>query len=102
MRTLGKILSSSLGAAMAALLAGSIPENTSSAQAAGTTKLVAYLQKRLPSMALHDRVTVLWASGSLKNLLDTATAIESHAGRAAAWAQNHVKHRAVHTLVVPG
>ncbi len=58
------------GAAMAALVAGSVPASTSTGQAAGTTKVIGYLKKRLTAMALHDRVTVLWASGSLKGLLD--------------------------------
>lgn len=58
------------GAAMAALVAGSVPASTSTAQAAGTTKVIGYLKKRLTAMALHDRITVLWASGALKGLLD--------------------------------
>lgn len=58
------------GAAMAALVAGSVPAGTSTTQAAGTTKVIGYLKKRLTAMALHDRITVLWASGALKGLLD--------------------------------
>lgn len=58
------------GAAMAALVAGSVPASTSTAQAAGTTKVIGYLKKRLTAMAMHDRITVLWASGALKGLLD--------------------------------
>lgn len=67
------------GAAMAALVAGSIPEDTSTTQAASTAKLVGYLEGRLKSMSLHDRITVLWASSKLKTLLDTTeqTAIAS-------------------------
>lgn len=57
------------GTAIAALLAGSIPEGSSPSQAAGTTKLVGYLKGRLKTMAFHDRVTVLWASGKLTTLL---------------------------------
>ncbi len=55
------------GAAMAVLLLGSIPENTTANQAAGTTKLLGYLRGRLPTMALHDRATLLWTSGYLKD-----------------------------------
>lgn len=55
------------GAAMAVLLLGSIPENTSSGQAAGSAKLLGYLRGRLPTMALHDRATLLWTSGYLKD-----------------------------------
>ena len=62
------------GAAMAALVVGSIPADTSASQAAGTTKLVGYLQGHLTTMALHDRITVLWASGSMKDLLDAEQA----------------------------
>ncbi|APR87235.1 triterpenes biosynthesis [Minicystis rosea] len=63
-----------LGAALAALVTGSIPANTTSAQAAGTTKLVGYIQKRVDGMVLHDQAMVLWASGKLTGLLDPARA----------------------------
>jgi hypothetical protein len=63
-----------LGAALAALVAGSIPASAKGAQAAGTTKLVGYIQSRLDSMVLHDRTMVLWASGKLTGLLDPARA----------------------------
>ena len=57
------------GAALAALVTGSVPAGSSAMQAAGTTKLIAYVQKRLPSMVLHDRAMVLYASGKLTTLL---------------------------------
>jgi hypothetical protein len=61
------------GAALAGVVAGSIPENTSAAQAAGTAKIVSYLQKRMTDTAkplvFHDKVAILWASGSLPSLL---------------------------------
>ncbi len=61
------------GTALAGIVAGSVPENTSAAQAAGTAKLVSYLQKRMTDTAkplvLHDKVTILWASGPLPSLL---------------------------------
>ncbi|MBS2016717.1 MAG: hypothetical protein JST00_27785 [Deltaproteobacteria bacterium] len=57
------------GTAMAGFVAGSVPAGTSSAQAAGTTKLIGYLKGRLKSMAFHDRVTVLWVSSKLPDLL---------------------------------
>ncbi len=57
------------GAAMAVLLLGSIPESTSPGQAAGSAKLLGYLRGRLPSMALHDRTTLLWTSGYLKDAI---------------------------------
>jgi len=65
------------GTAMAALVAGSVPEGTSSAQAAGTAKLTSYLKGRLTKMAFHDRVVVLWASSKLTSLLspDEASSI---------------------------
>jgi hypothetical protein len=63
-----------LGAALAALAAGSVPAGSTSAQEAGTAKLVGYVQKRLDSMVLHDRAMVLWASGKLTGLLDPARA----------------------------
>jgi squalene-hopene/tetraprenyl-beta-curcumene cyclase len=66
------------GAALAALVTGSIPENATPKQAAGTTKVVSYLQKRLTAtsdtIVLHDRTVVLWASGSLKTLLQPGQA----------------------------
>jgi hypothetical protein len=62
------------GAALAALVAGSIPAGSTSAQAAGTTKLVGYIRHRLELMTLHDRTVVLWASGKLAGLLDRARA----------------------------
>jgi squalene-hopene/tetraprenyl-beta-curcumene cyclase len=66
------------GAALAALVAGSVPEGTSAAQAAGSAKLVGYLRSRLAAksggLVLHDRAMVLWASGSLKGLLAPADA----------------------------
>jgi hypothetical protein len=34
-------------------------------------------------------------------MLDACMLADEHVKRAAAWAQNQVKHRAVHTLVVP-
>ncbi|MBX3189995.1 MAG: terpene cyclase/mutase family protein [Labilithrix sp.] len=64
------------GAALAALVAGSIPENSSAGQAAGTAKVISYLNGRLSSMAFHDKVMVLWASGKLQGLLDQAKADE--------------------------
>lgn len=62
------------GVAIAALVAGSIPEGTSSAQAAGVTKIKSYVAENLSGMVLHDKATVLWASGSLAGLLDAADA----------------------------
>jgi hypothetical protein len=62
------------GAALAALVAGSVPASSTGAQAAGTTTLVGYIQKRLDSMVLHDRVMVLWASRKLTGLLEPAQA----------------------------
>jgi hypothetical protein len=62
------------GAALAALVAGSIPARSSPAQAAGTTQLVGYVQGRLNSMVLHDRAMVLYASGKLTTLLQPAQA----------------------------
>lgn len=58
------------GTVMAALVSGSVPEGTSVMQAAGTAKLVGYLKGHLATMALHDRIAVLWASSKLKTLLD--------------------------------
>lgn len=63
------------GMAIAALVSGSIPEGTSSMQAVGTAKLIGYLKGRMKTMALHDRITVLWASSKLTTLLDTAQQI---------------------------
>lgn len=57
------------GVAMAAMVAGKIPENTSSAQAAGTAKIKKYVKSSLDSMVLHDKAATLWASASLKDLL---------------------------------
>lgn len=57
------------GTAMAGMVAGSIPAGSTSAQAAGTAKLVTYLKGRLTKMAFHDRVTVLWVSSKLPTLL---------------------------------
>lgn len=57
------------GAGIAALLAGSIPADTTPGQAAGTQRLVGYIQSRLTTMALHDRITALWASSKLTSLL---------------------------------
>lgn len=62
------------GAAMAALLVGSIPEGATSGQAAGATKVKGYVQKNLSKMALHDQVTVLWASGAMKDLIEASDA----------------------------
>lgn len=65
-----------LGAALAALVAGSVPASSTDAQEAGTTKLVGYIHERLDSMVLHDRAMVLWANGKLTGLLDPARADE--------------------------
>jgi ferredoxin-nitrate reductase len=48
-------------------------------------------------------VTLIQVARGLRDadLLAAATAAEEHAERAATWAQNHVKHRAVQTLIVP-
>lgn len=62
------------GAALAALVAGSVPASSTGMQEAGMTKLVGYIQKRVDSMVLHDRAMVLWASGKLTTLLDPAQA----------------------------
>ena len=62
------------GAALAALVVGSIPPGSTETQAAGTTKLVGYVQARLPSMVLHDRAMVLYASGKLTTLLNAGQA----------------------------
>jgi len=72
-----------LGAALAAIVAGSIPASSTSAQADGTAKLVGYVQQRLGSMVLHDRAMVLWASGKLTSLLepDQAAAIAADLAR---------------------
>jgi hypothetical protein len=64
------------GAAIAALVAGSVPAASTASQAAGTTKLVGYVKKRLPSMVLHDRAMVLYASGKLTTLIEPAQAEE--------------------------
>ena len=64
------------GAAIAALVAGSVPADSSAAQAAGTTKLVGYVQKRLGSMVLHDKAMILYANGKLTTLLQPAQAEE--------------------------
>jgi squalene-hopene/tetraprenyl-beta-curcumene cyclase len=64
------------GVAMAAMVAGKIPEGTSPAQAAGIEKIKTYVKGRLDSMVLHDKAAVLWANGTLKGLLDDATATE--------------------------
>lgn len=90
-----------LGAALAALVAGSVPASSTGAQAAGTTKLVGYIQKRLDSMVLHDRAMVLWASGKLTSLLDPAragaiaaelgaTQLEDGGFSLGAWGQGHL------------
>jgi squalene-hopene/tetraprenyl-beta-curcumene cyclase len=66
------------GAAMAALVAGTIPPDTTTAQTLGTTKLIGYLRQRLAdkttTMALHDRAMLLWASGTLSGLLEPTQA----------------------------
>jgi hypothetical protein len=66
------------GAALAALVAGTIPPNTTTAQALGTAKLIGYFRQRLAdktnTMALHDRAMLLWASGALSGLLDSTQA----------------------------
>ena len=62
------------GAAIAALVAGSVPANSSSLQAAGTSQLVGYVQRRLDSMVLHDRAMVLYASSKLTTLLQAPQA----------------------------
>jgi squalene-hopene/tetraprenyl-beta-curcumene cyclase len=62
------------GTAMAGLLAATIPQGTSAAQTAGTAKLIGYLKSRATKMAFHDKVMVLWTSGSLPGLMDRAAA----------------------------
>lgn len=66
------------GAALAALVAGMIPPNTTTAQALGTAKLIGYFRQRLTDttnpIALHDRAMLLWASGALSGLLDPTQA----------------------------
>lgn len=89
------------GAALAAVVTGSIPVSSTDAQAAGTTKLVGYIQTRLDSMVLHDRAMVLWASGKLPGLLDpaqadaiaadlTKTQLEDGGFSLGAWGQGHL------------
>jgi hypothetical protein len=48
-------------------------------------------------------VTLIPVAQGLRDpdMLDACLKADEHVKRAAAWAQNHVKHRAVHTLVVP-
>ena len=64
------------GTAMAALIAGSIPADSTSGQAAGITKIKSYVKANLGKMVLHDKIAVLWASGSLSGLLDESQADE--------------------------
>jgi squalene-hopene/tetraprenyl-beta-curcumene cyclase len=60
------------GVGIAALVAGRVPADTSSKQAAGVTKIKSYVAKGFSKMALHDRVVLLWANGSLAGVLDDA------------------------------
>ncbi len=60
------------GAALAALVAGTVPANTSPGQAAGTAKVKTYLRGHVATMALHDRAMTLWASSKLTGLLTPA------------------------------
>ena len=62
------------GAAIAALVAGSVPAQSSSLQASGTSKLISYVQGRLDSMVLHDRAMALYARSKLTTLLQPAQA----------------------------
>jgi squalene-hopene/tetraprenyl-beta-curcumene cyclase len=62
------------GTALAGFLAASIPQDTSVMQTAGTAKLIGYLKSRATKMAFHDKVMVLWTSGSLSGLMDRAEA----------------------------
>jgi squalene-hopene/tetraprenyl-beta-curcumene cyclase len=89
------------GAAIAALVTGSIPEASTPKQAAGTTKLIGYVQKRITAMALHDRAFVLYASGKLKTLLKdgqadtiaaalTATQLEDGGFSLGAWGKGDI------------
>lgn len=64
------------GAGIAALVAGSVPADTTASQSAGTSKLAGYVQERLESMALHDRALVLYASSELTALLEPDQAEE--------------------------
>lgn len=64
------------GAALAALVVGSIPAGSTSSQAAGTTKLTGYIQKQLSTMVTHDRAMVLYANGKLTTLLKPDQAAE--------------------------
>lgn len=60
------------GVGIAALIAGRIPADTSAKQAAGVTKIKSYVGKKFTAMALHDRIVLLWANGSLAGVLDDA------------------------------
>jgi squalene-hopene/tetraprenyl-beta-curcumene cyclase len=62
------------GAALAALVVGSIPPSANEGHEAGAQKLVGYIQGRLDGMVLHDRAIVLWASGKLTGLVDPTQA----------------------------
>lgn len=57
------------GAAISLMALGSIPANSTASQAAGTTKVVSYLKSRLTTMAMHDRVILLWTSSFMKDTL---------------------------------
>lgn len=62
------------GAAIAALVAGSIPPGSSAAQAAGTAALISYVRSHIDSMVLHDRAIAMYASSKLTTLLEPAQA----------------------------
>lgn len=57
------------GAAMAIMVLGSIPADSTPSQAANTAKVVSYVKSRLTTMAFHDRVITLWASSFMKDAL---------------------------------
>jgi squalene-hopene/tetraprenyl-beta-curcumene cyclase len=60
------------GVGIAALTVGRIPADSTDKQAAGVTKIKSYVTKNFSKMALHDRVVLLWANGSLSGVLDEA------------------------------
>ena len=57
------------GAAISLAALGSIPANSTASQAAGTAKVISYLKSRLGTMAMHDRVVLLWTSSFMKDAL---------------------------------